>query len=101
MNESPSFQPFQHQPSVLVPGFHLGVREVQLGGQFHAVLHTEVLLAFEALLESVELVVGEGSPRLTHLFRLAAAVALLRRHVVATVAFVASVGGASLVTTVC
>jgi len=59
-------------PAVLVPGFDLRVAQVQLGGELHAVLDAEVLLSLEALLQSVELVVGERRPRLARLLGLAA-----------------------------
>jgi len=53
----------------------LGVAEVEFGGEFHAVLDAEVLLSLEALLQSVELVVGERRPCLACLLRLAAGAA--------------------------
>lgn len=49
-------------PAILVPSFHLGVGQTEFGGQFQPVLNAEVLLAFEALLERLQLVVGEGRP---------------------------------------
>lgn len=49
-------------PSVLVPGLDLGVGQVELGRQFHAVLHAQVLLPFEALLKRLQLMVGERRP---------------------------------------
>ena len=49
-----------HSPSVLVPSLDLSVGQVQLGRQLHAVLHTQVLLPLEALLQRLQLVVGEG-----------------------------------------
>lgn len=49
-----------HSPSVLVPGLDLRVGQVELGRQLHAVLHTQVLLPLEALLQRLQLVVGEG-----------------------------------------
>jgi len=52
-------------PSVLVPGLHLCVRESKFGRQFHPVLNTEVFLSLEALLQGVELVVGEGCTSFT------------------------------------
>lgn len=53
-----------NSPSVLVPGLDLGVGEGQLGGQLHPVLDAQVLLPLEALLQGLELVVGERCPRL-------------------------------------
>lgn len=50
-------------PSVLVPGLDLGVGQVELGRQFHAVLHAQVLLPLEALLQRLQLMVGERRPR--------------------------------------
>lgn len=50
-------------PSVLVPGLDLGVGQVELGRQFHAVLHAQVLLPFETLLQRLQLMVGERRPR--------------------------------------
>ena len=49
-------------PPVLVPGLDLCVGQVELGGQLHPVLHTQVLLALEALLQCLQLVVSEGRP---------------------------------------
>jgi len=40
----------------------LGVGQTEFGGQFQPVLNAEVLLAFEALLQRLQLVVGEGRP---------------------------------------
>jgi len=57
-------------PSILVPGLDLCVAEVELGSQFHAVLDAEVLLSLEALFQCVQLVIGEGRPRLPCLLRL-------------------------------
>lgn len=57
-------------PAVLVPGFDLGVAEVEFSGQFHPVLDTQVLLPLEALFKSVQLVVGERRSRLSRLLRL-------------------------------
>lgn len=57
-----------NSPSVLVPGLDLSVRQVEGGGQVHAVLHTEVFLSLEAALQLVELVVGEGCPCFARLF---------------------------------
>lgn len=54
-----------HSPAVLVPRLDLRVRKAQLGRQLHPVLHTQVLLALEALLQGLELVVRERSPRLS------------------------------------
>ena len=62
-------------PAVLVPGFDLRVAQVQFRRELHAVLDAEVLLSLEALLERVELVVGERRPRLACLLRLARAAA--------------------------
>lgn len=46
----------------MVPSFDLGVGQSEFGGQFQPVLNAEVLLAFEALLQRLQLVVGEGRP---------------------------------------
>lgn len=51
-------------PAVLVPSLDLRVAQAQLGGQLHAVLHTQVLLALETLLQRLQLVVRERCPRL-------------------------------------
>ena len=50
--------------SVLVPGLHLSVGQVELGGQLLPVLHGEVLLLLKAALEGLQLVVAERRPRL-------------------------------------
>lgn len=47
-------------PSVLVPGLDLRVGKVEGGGQFHPVLHAQILLALKAALQLRQLVVGEG-----------------------------------------
>jgi len=54
-------------PAVLVPGLDLRVGEAERRRQVHAVLHAQVLLALEAALELVELVVREGRARLAGL----------------------------------
>ena len=59
-------------PAVLVPCLDLRVWEVEFGRELHAVLNAEVLLALEALLEGVQLVVREGRASLARLLRLAA-----------------------------
>ena len=46
-------------PSILVPRLHLGVAQTKLVGQLHAILNAQVLLPFEALLERLQLVIGE------------------------------------------
>ena len=51
-------------PPVLVPGLHLGVCQAQFGRQLHPVLDREIFLSLEAGLQGLQLVVGEGSPRL-------------------------------------
>jgi len=51
-------------PAVLVPRLDLGVRQAELGRQFHPILDAQVLLSFKALLQGLQLVVGEGRPRL-------------------------------------
>ena len=56
---------FQDLPPVLVPGLHLGVRQVQLGRQLLPVLHREVLLLLEAALKGLQLVVTERRPCLS------------------------------------
>ena len=48
--------------SVLVPGLHLRVRQVELGGQLLPVLHREVFLLLKAALEGLQLVVAERRP---------------------------------------
>ena len=58
-------------PAVLVPRLDLRVAQVQFGRQFHAILHAEVFLPLEALLERVQLMVRERRPRLARLLRLA------------------------------
>lgn len=49
-------------PSVLVPGLDLGVGQIQLGRQFHAILHAQVFLPLETLLERLQLMIGERRP---------------------------------------
>lgn len=56
-------------PSVLVPGLDLCVCQVESRGQVHAVLHAEVFLSLKAPFQLVELVIGEGCPCFTGLFR--------------------------------
>lgn len=63
-------------PSVLVPRLHLRVREIELGRQLLAVLHTQILLFLKTSLQRLELVVREGCPGLpllSHRVALAAA----------------------------
>lgn len=67
-------------PAVLVPGFDLGVGEVEFGGEFHAVLHAEVLLALEGRLERIELMISESRAGFTLLLRLGAAILATRRN---------------------
>ena len=59
-------------PAVLVPGFDLRVTEVEFRRELHAVLHAEVLLSLEVLLERVQLMIGERRPRFARLLRLVA-----------------------------
>lgn len=59
----------------------MGVAEVEFGGQFHAILDAEVLLTIEALLQSVQLVIGKGRTCLPGLLRLSAASLSLTRKV--------------------
>lgn len=67
---SPSFRPYRPAlPPVLIPGFDLGVRQIEGGCQIHAILDAQVFLPLEAPLQLVELMVGEGSPRLARLLR--------------------------------
>lgn len=49
---------------VLVPCLHLGVAELKLGGQLHAILNRQIHLGAKAGLQLLELVVGEGGARL-------------------------------------
>lgn len=72
---------FKKRPSVLIPGLDLCVAQVEFGGQLHPVLDTEVLLSIEALLQSVELVIGEGRSSLSRLLRLSTASLSLARKV--------------------
>lgn len=44
----------------MVPRLDLGVAQPQLVRQLHPVLHAQVLLPLEALLQRLQLVVGEG-----------------------------------------
>ena len=60
----------RHSPPVLVPGLDLGVGEGELGCQLHAVLHAEVFLSLERLLQTRQLVVREGRASLARLLRL-------------------------------
>lgn len=62
----------ESSPPVLVPGLDLCVAEAQLGRQLHPVLYTQVLLSLEALLQCLQLMVGEGGPRLALLLAQAA-----------------------------
>lgn len=52
----------------MVPRLDLGVTEAQLVRQLHPVLHAQVLLPLEALLQRLQLVVGEGRARFPLLF---------------------------------
>lgn len=63
-NVSSGFE-MQSLPSVLVPRFHLCVAEAQLRRKFHSVLHAQVLLSLETLLQRLQLVVRERGPRLS------------------------------------
>ena len=47
------FQIAKHLPSILVPGFHLCIRQIQFGRQFHTVLYGKVFLAFETFFQSL------------------------------------------------
>jgi len=58
-------------PAVLVPRLDLRVAQVQFRGELHTVLDAEVFLSLEALLQRVQLVVGERRPRLARLLGLA------------------------------
>jgi len=49
---------------ILVPGLDLRVAQAEARRQLHAVLHTQVLLPLEALLQRVQLPVRERGPRL-------------------------------------
>lgn len=60
--------------SVLVPGLDLRVGESQRSGQVHSVLDAEILLPFEASLQLLELVVGEGGSGFAGLFGFGGAV---------------------------
>ena len=57
-------------PSVLIPGFHLSVCEIEASGQFHTILYTQVFLSFETSLQTVQLVVGKCRPRFSRLLHL-------------------------------
>ena len=59
-----------HSPSILIPGFDLCVGQVQLGRKFHAILNTQVFLSFEALLQTVQLMVRKSGPRFSRLLLL-------------------------------
>jgi hypothetical protein len=37
-------------PSILIPGFDLGVSQIQFGGQFLTILHAQIFLFLEAAL---------------------------------------------------
>lgn len=68
----------------------MGVGEAELGGELEPVLHAQVLLALEALLERLQLVVGERGARLARLLahagrRLGVVVAALARRAAAVV----------------
>lgn len=67
--ESPTSPRVGLLPPVLVPGFDLGVGQVEGGCQVHAVLHAQVLLPLEAPLQLVELMVREGRPCFAGLLR--------------------------------
>jgi hypothetical protein len=51
-------------PPILVPGLHLRIVQSQLVRHLHAVLHAQVLLPFERLLQRLQLIVGECGSRL-------------------------------------
>ena len=72
----------QDLPPVLVPGLHLGVCQAQFGRQLHPVLDREIFLSLEAGLQGLQLVVGEGGPRLPLLLREAGGVGVLVEIVV-------------------
>lgn len=57
-----------NSPSILVPRLHLGVAQTKLVGQLHAILNAQVLLPFEALLERLQLMIGERCPGFALLF---------------------------------
>jgi len=50
-------------PSILVPSLDLGVGQIELSRQFHAVLNAQVLLSLKTLFECLQLVVRERRPR--------------------------------------
>ena len=56
--------------SILVPRLDLGVAERETRSELHAVLHAQILLTLEALLEAVELMIGEGGASLAWLLGL-------------------------------
>lgn len=70
-------------PSVLVPGFDLGVCQIEFSSQLHPFLYAEVFLSLKALLQGLELVVREGGPGLPGLLRLQVRVILTRGGLVA------------------
>jgi len=77
--QSPLNHKASRSPAILVPGLHLAVAQLQLVGQLHAILDTEVLLPLEGLLQRLQLMVGEGGTRLPLL--LAQTQAQMRRGV--------------------
>lgn len=56
----------------MIPRLDLGVGESELGGQLESILDAEVLLALEALLQCLQLVVGERGAGLARLLAQAA-----------------------------
>lgn len=62
-------------PAILVPGLHLAIAQVELVRQLLSLLHAEILLPLERLLQRLQLMVGEGGARLALLFAQSAHVA--------------------------
>jgi hypothetical protein len=58
----------QYLPSILIPRLDLSVAQSQLVRQFHAILHAEIFLSLERLLECLKLMIREGSAGLSLLF---------------------------------
>ena len=75
----------------MIPSFHLCVAQIESSGELHAILHAQVLLSLEALLQAVELVVGEGGASLARLLATATATATLARRVGVLVLIVVAV----------
>ena len=47
-------------PSVLIPSFDLGIREIEFCRQFLSILNTQILLLLKTSLQSLELVICKG-----------------------------------------